>query len=180
MYNSTHVYKNSFIKWELFQKWPYINKNYLPKKQAIKKFCLISFYRKQLEKLNKIHRKMIEFWKDKPRQLSSPKFWRQGKQTKVRSHLLLLLMPWDFLSFFLSYFSFIFISWRLITLQYCSGFCHTLTWISHGFTCIPHLHSMINLNQIYIVMNFPDFIFVLLHFILDNSVYFQILKLLTE
>ena len=21
--------------------------------------------------------------------------------------------------------------WRLITLQYCSGFCHTLTWISH-------------------------------------------------
>ena len=33
---------------------------------------------------------------------------------------------------------FIFISWRLITLQYCSGFCHTLTWISHGFTCIPY------------------------------------------
>ena len=32
----------------------------------------------------------------------------------------------------------IFISWRLITLQYCSGFCHTLTWISHGFTCVPH------------------------------------------
>ena len=25
----------------------------------------------------------------------------------------------------------------LITLQYCSGFCHTLTWISPGFTCIP-------------------------------------------
>ena len=36
------------------------------------------------------------------------------------------------------FFSFIFISWRLITLQYCSGFCRTLTWISHGFTCIPH------------------------------------------
>ena len=36
------------------------------------------------------------------------------------------------------FFSFIFISWRLITLQYCSGFCHTLTWISHGFTFIPH------------------------------------------
>ena len=33
---------------------------------------------------------------------------------------------------------FFFISWRLITLQYCSGFCHTLTWISHGYTCIPH------------------------------------------
>ena len=41
----------------------------------------------------------------------------------------------SYLSFF---FTFIFISWRLITLQYCSGFYHTLTWISHGFTCIPH------------------------------------------
>ena len=29
--------------------------------------------------------------------------------------------------FFFFFFSFIFISWRLITLQYCSGFCHTLT-----------------------------------------------------
>ena len=38
----------------------------------------------------------------------------------------------------LFFFSFIFISWRLITLQYCSGFSHTLTWISHGFTCVPH------------------------------------------
>ena len=36
------------------------------------------------------------------------------------------------------FFSFIFISWRLITSQHFSGFCHTLTWISHGVTCIPH------------------------------------------
>ena len=36
------------------------------------------------------------------------------------------------------FFPFVFISWRLMTLQYCSGFCHTLTWISHGFTCVPH------------------------------------------
>ena len=45
-----------------------------------------------------------------------------------------------FLSFliYFEFFSFIFISWRLITLQYRSGFCHTLTWISHGFTCVPH------------------------------------------
>ena len=34
--------------------------------------------------------------------------------------------------------NFFFFSWRLITLQYCSGFCHTLTWISHGCTCVPH------------------------------------------
>ena len=33
---------------------------------------------------------------------------------------------------------FFYFSWRLITLQYCGGFCHTLTWISHGFTCVPH------------------------------------------
>ena len=39
---------------------------------------------------------------------------------------------------FCFFFSFIFISLRLITLEYCSGFCHRLTWISHGFTCIPH------------------------------------------
>ena len=36
------------------------------------------------------------------------------------------------------FFPVIFIGWRLITLQYCSGFCHTLTWISHGVTCAPH------------------------------------------
>ena len=39
---------------------------------------------------------------------------------------------WSYSFFFpiLFLFPFIFISWRLITLQYCSGFCHTLTWHS--------------------------------------------------
>ena len=41
-------------------------------------------------------------------------------------------------SFIFFFFSFIFISWRLITSQHCSGFGHTLTWISHGFTYVPH------------------------------------------
>ena len=36
------------------------------------------------------------------------------------------------------FFPFIFISWRLITLQYCSGFCHTLTRINYGCTCVPY------------------------------------------
>ena len=36
------------------------------------------------------------------------------------------------------FFKLIYFNWRLITLQYCSGFCHTLTWISHGCTCVPH------------------------------------------
>ena len=39
---------------------------------------------------------------------------------------------------FFFFFSFIFINWRLIISQHCSGFCHTLTWISHGVACIPH------------------------------------------
>ena len=32
----------------------------------------------------------------------------------------------------------IYFNWRLTTLQYCSGFCHTFTRISHGCTCVPH------------------------------------------
>ena len=42
------------------------------------------------------------------------------------------------LQFIYLFFKFIYFSWRLITLQYCSGFCHTLIWISHGCTCVPH------------------------------------------
>ena len=42
------------------------------------------------------------------------------------------------LCYFLGGFFFLinFLNWRLITLKYC-GFCHTLTWISHGCTCVP-------------------------------------------
>ena len=52
------------------------------------------------------------------------------------------LHPWNFqvkkaIGVSFCFFPFIFISWRLITLQYWSGFCHTLTWISHEFTCVP-------------------------------------------
>ena len=36
------------------------------------------------------------------------------------------------------FFKFTYFNWRLISLQYCSGFCHTLTWISYGCTCVPH------------------------------------------
>ena len=38
----------------------------------------------------------------------------------------------------LFFFKLIYFNWRLITLQYCSGFYYTLTWISHGRTCVPH------------------------------------------
>ena len=60
----------------------------------------------------------------------------------LQNHCGRWLQPWNYyyyyFSFIFYFFPFIFISWRLITLQYCSGFCHTLTWISHGFTCVPH------------------------------------------
>ena len=42
-------------------------------------------------------------------------------------------------SSFYFYFFLIYFNWRLITLKYCSGFFHTLTWISHGCTRVPHL-----------------------------------------
>ena len=35
-------------------------------------------------------------------------------------------------------FKFIYFNWRLITLQYCSGFCHTFIRISHGFTRVSY------------------------------------------
>ena len=57
---------------------------------------------------------------------------RQLTNIHFSFHVFWHLHQWHFFP------TFIFISWRLITLQYWSGFCHTLTWISHGFTCIPH------------------------------------------
>ena len=44
-------------------------------------------------------------------------------------------VPWGVFFFFNKY---IYFNWRLITLQYCSSFCHKSTWISHRRTCVPH------------------------------------------
>ena len=44
----------------------------------------------------------------------------------------------DFISSVLRVFKKFLFNWRLITLQYCGGFYHTLTWISYGCTCVPH------------------------------------------
>ena len=30
------------------------------------------------------------------------------------------------------------VCWLFFFFLYCSGFCHTLKWNSHGFTCVPH------------------------------------------
>ena len=34
-------------------------------------------------------------------------------------------------------FIYLFFNWRIITLQYCDFFCHTSTWVSHRYTCVP-------------------------------------------
>ena len=51
---------------------------------------------------------------------------------------------------------FIFIHWRLITLQYYSGFCYTLTWISYGFTCVPHPNPLSHLPLHPIPLGLPS------------------------
>ena len=48
---------------------------------------------------------------------------RKGREEESKSEKVLSS---GFVLFFF-FFSFSFISWRLITLHYCSGFCHTLT-----------------------------------------------------
>ena len=33
-------------------------------------------------------------------------------------------------------------NWRILALQYCTGFCHTSTWISHRYTYVPSLLNL--------------------------------------
>ena len=37
----------------------------------------------------------------------------------------------------MSVFKFIYFNWRIITLQYCDGFCHTSTLAGRRYTCVP-------------------------------------------
>ena len=75
---------------------------------------------------------------------NSPKFVKMGSVYMVKTfHGLIWIMCSKLeinqsSALYCFFFKFIYFSWRLITLQYCSGFCHTLTWISHGFICAPH------------------------------------------
>ena len=53
-------------------------------------------------------------------------------------------------------FFFFFFNWRLITLQYCSRFCHTFTWISLGCICVPHLEPPSHLPPHPILQGHPS------------------------
>ena len=48
------------------------------------------------------------------------------KETILHAHIISPESMTIFFYMYMLFFSFIFISWRLITLLYCSGFCHTL------------------------------------------------------
>ena len=39
---------------------------------------------------------------------------------------------------------------------YCSGFCHTLKWNSHGFTCVPHPDPLSHLPLYPIPLGLPS------------------------
>ena len=86
-------------------------------------------------------------WKEQ----NSFKIFFRGEIIQREERKEFILITPMLLPFFLTscFFSFIYISWRLITLQYCSGFCHTLIWISHEFTCasLQHVKQMISSNS---------------------------------
>ena len=62
-------------------------------------------------------------------------FSRESSQPRDRTQV-----SWIASEFFFFLFVCLFLvfNWRLISLQYCGGFCHPFTWISHGCTCVPH------------------------------------------
>ena len=64
---------------------------------------------------------------------------KQGDQTSQSFFKIYIYIFFFLITFFaIHQHIYIYFNWRLITLQYCSGFCHTLTWVSHGCTYVPH------------------------------------------
>ena len=80
--------------------------------------------------------------KDKKR--GSGKLWNLPRITQPESYVLHI------------FFKFIYFNWRLVTLQYCSGFCHTLTWINHGYTCVLHPELLSHLPSHPIPLGHPS------------------------
>ena len=91
----------------------------------------------------------------------------EGKHFEKTSDQLLSLIKSVWFSYFtlFFFFSFIFISWRLITSQYFRGFCHTLTWISRfsyfkqaSSECLQHARHYTNLSVSFKVAFFISFL----------------------
>ena len=70
------------------------------------------------------------------------KDWRQKEKEVAEDETLSITDSMDINFFFKEDFQvfclFFYFNWRIFTLQYCGGFCHTFTWISHGCTRVPH------------------------------------------
>ena len=66
----------------------------------------------------------------------------------------------SFFFFFLKLSSFFFFFWPFLSfflflIFICSGFCHTLKWNSHGFTCVPHPDPPSHLPPHLLPLGFP-------------------------
>ena len=68
--------------------------------------------------------------------MTRKKWWWEYWKTAVITRYLKLSEK--LINHFFPFYLFIYFNWRLITLHYCGGFCHTFTWISNGWTCVPH------------------------------------------
>ena len=68
-------------------------------------------------------------------------------------------IAWFYVLFYLIFYQVLFFfnfNWRLITLQYLGGFCHTLTWISHRCTCVPYPEPLSHLPPHPIPLGHPS------------------------
>ena len=66
-------------------------------------------------------------------------------------------------------------NWRIITLQYCIGFCHTSTWISHRYTYVPSLLKLSATSHPFLpllVVAEPQFEFLELCSKIPSAIYF--------
>ena len=52
-------------------------------------------------------------------------------------------MRQNFIAQFIQLLKIYIFNWRVIALQYCVGFCHTSTWINHGYTGVPSLLNLL-------------------------------------
>ena len=83
-----------------------------------------------LEKRLASHSRILPWELHGQRSLAGYSLW--GHKESDQTEWLMLSLVCYFLIICVFYFNF------LIYFFFCSGFCHTLTRISHGFTCIPH------------------------------------------
>ena len=113
----------------------------------------------------KTKRRMLSLWGNLLQSLHEGRHWTGKPSLPQDLRALIFFFSVNYLIYLnLIFFSFIFISWRLITLQYCSGFCHTLTWISHGFTSVPHPNPPSHLPSHPIPLGLPSAPALLFHF----------------